>query len=213
MPHFVNVNEPALRFEKGRLNNAELLEPLIYVTEVEIEFMQSVAYGNLSEEIEIVKVPVGFKTDFASIPRVLWRVMPPVDIHRMAAIVHDWLYSQQVVTRKTADLIFEEAMGVLGVPWWKRKLMYWGVRSGGWVAWRGHAKRLAQVVALLMVVLASGCYTPGAIVRQLKDDGAIVRAKVGTPWGVQDFLRVGESSNRVTIHPDGRIEISPCPCE
>ena len=43
------------------------------------------------------------------------------------------------ITRKQADQIFLEAMGVLGVRKWRKYLMYYAVRLGGWLAWR--AKR------------------------------------------------------------------------
>ena len=107
-------------------------------------------------------VPNGFQTDFASIPVFFQRILRKLDKHRRAAILHDWLYSycgkvkvvlmgkqtlvevQENFTRKQCDLIFLDAMEVLEVPTWKRQAMYWAVRSGGWVAWNGHTKRIAK---------------------------------------------------------------------
>lgn len=87
-----------------------------------------------------VIVPVGFKTDFASIPRLFWRILPPIGIYGKAAVLHDYLYASQLSTRKWADQIFLEAMTVLNVPTWKRQVMFRAVRTFGWLAWNQHAK-------------------------------------------------------------------------
>jgi hypothetical protein len=49
---------------------------------------------------EIIKVPVGFVTDFASIPRAFWSILPPIDNYAKAAVIHDWLYWEGIYTRK-----------------------------------------------------------------------------------------------------------------
>jgi hypothetical protein len=48
-----------------------------------------------------------------------------------AATLHDYLYTQHLVSRRRADAIFEAAMIPLGISWWKRKLMWLGVRLFG----------------------------------------------------------------------------------
>jgi hypothetical protein len=35
-------------------------------------------------------------------------------------------------------------MAALGVPLWKRQVMYWAVRLGGWLAWDASRKREAE---------------------------------------------------------------------
>lgn len=50
-----------------------------------------------------------------------------------AAVLHDYLYQSKLVSRAMADLIFREAMIVLKVPKWQYSLMYWAVRSFGWI--------------------------------------------------------------------------------
>lgn len=82
-----------------------------------------------------VDVPENFETDFASIPRVLWTLAPPDGVYTQASVLHDFLYFSQSFSRKRCDEIFLEAMGVLGVPDWKRHLIYKGVRVGGWYGW------------------------------------------------------------------------------
>lgn len=40
-----------------------------------------------------IKVPAGFETDFASIPRALWSFLDPTDrVIGKAAVIHDYLY-------------------------------------------------------------------------------------------------------------------------
>ena len=85
----------------------------------------------------IVVVSKGFVTDFASVPRLFWLVFPKWGKYGNAAVIHDWLYWEQSDKRdrKTADSIFLEAMEVLEVSRWKRKVMYDAVRLFGWIAW------------------------------------------------------------------------------
>lgn len=83
----------------------------------------------------IISVPAGFITDFASIPRIFWTILPPWGRYGKAAIIHDYLYVTHRFSRKQADDIFLEAMGVLKVSKWKRWVMYRSVRAWGWTAW------------------------------------------------------------------------------
>lgn len=76
---------------------------------------------------DVIRVPAGFVTDLASIPRWLWSLIPPDGKYAKAAIVHDYLYTQAIGTKSYADDIFLEAMTVLGVPTWKRKVMHTAV--------------------------------------------------------------------------------------
>lgn len=87
----------------------------------------------------MIDVPAGFVTDFASIPRVLWNVLPP-SFYAKPAILHDYLYfvgkaGDLVVTRAQADKVFRDALQETGVNARKRWMMWLGVRVGGWRAW------------------------------------------------------------------------------
>ncbi|EDR3945519.1 DUF1353 domain-containing protein, partial [Salmonella enterica] len=42
-----------------------------------------------------------------------------------------WMYDNALRTKKEADLIFLDGMTVMGVPKWKRTIMYWAVRVFG----------------------------------------------------------------------------------
>jgi hypothetical protein len=77
-------------------------------------------------QIEILE---GFETDLASIPAwVPEFLIPRNGRHRAAAIVHDYLIRNPTLEeRPLADKIFLEAMGVDGVPGWRRYVMYYAV--------------------------------------------------------------------------------------
>lgn len=77
-------------------------------------------------------VPVGFLTDFASVPRLPVAYLLTADSAHEAAVLHDWLYKTQA-GRSFADRVFLHAMAAMGEPGWRRWLMYAGVRLGGWV--------------------------------------------------------------------------------
>lgn len=81
-------------------------------------------------------IPVGFTTDLASVPRILWSIVPPFGFHLRASIVHDWLYSNKATSRRVADAIFLDLMKHYGVKFWRRWVMYLAVRSFGWIVWR-----------------------------------------------------------------------------
>jgi hypothetical protein len=87
----------------------------------------------------IFVVPVGQPTDFASIPRLFWTLVgAPTGRYSRAAALHDDLYRNHgLVTRKQADDVLFEAMGVCRVPWLTKWLVYLGVRLGGASSYKG----------------------------------------------------------------------------
>lgn len=87
-----------------------------------------------------IEMPKGFITDFASVPRILWNLLPPTGKYGKAAVVHDFLYvtgrvGEIRVTRSYADGVFRDAMEDLGVGKVRRTLMWLAVRVGGGRAW------------------------------------------------------------------------------
>ena len=95
------------------------------------------AYHVGSEESgDIIDVPWGFCTDFASVPRAFWIIFPPDGEYTQAPVLHDFLYFTQTRTRLASDNIFLEAMKVLKVAWYTRYPIYWAVRSFAWLAWK-----------------------------------------------------------------------------
>ena len=94
-----------------------------------------------SRSADRVTIRAPFITDFASIPRFLWAIWPPMGAYSAAAILHDFLYTSQSRTRRQSDDIFFEAMGVLGVGLITRYALYYGVRMGGWIPWGNKRKK------------------------------------------------------------------------
>lgn len=90
-----------------------------------------------TESGKVIRVPGGFTTDFASIPKIFWSILSPYGRWGKAAVVHDYLYFiNKEYTRKQADDIFKEAMGVLRVNWLVKGIMYQVVRLLGNRAWK-----------------------------------------------------------------------------
>lgn len=85
---------------------------------------------------DIIDVPIGFHTDFTSVPRIFWVFLPRWGKYGNAAVIHDCLYWYQRRSRQESDDIFLEGMEVLEVGFLTRYSIYWGVRLGGWWAWR-----------------------------------------------------------------------------
>ena len=107
-----------VEFEDGR--NWVLTNTLVYET-----------HGH-----DRIAVPIGFETDFASIPRPLWSIFPPAGRWGPAAVLHDFLYRTGLVPRSEADQLFREASEDLGVPAWIRWSMWAALRAAGWQAYQ-----------------------------------------------------------------------------
>ncbi len=90
--------------------------------------------GNEGSE-NTVEVPIGFVTDFASVPRPFWSILPKWGRYGSAAVVHDYLYWKQDRPRAEADAIFLEGMQILGVRVAVRFIIYCAVRWFGLLAW------------------------------------------------------------------------------
>jgi len=81
-------------------------------------------------------VPVGFETDFASVPRALWWFISPTDYPALrASLLHDYLYRVGSCTREWADRLFYQKLIEDGMPKWKAWLMYMAVRLFGGKVW------------------------------------------------------------------------------
>ena len=117
-----------------------------------------------------IDVPIGFMTDFASVPRPLWAFLPRWGKYGNAAVIHDWCYWEQKRTRnrKKSDEIFREAMEALKVPKWKILLMYWAVRLGGGLAWAGNARMRKQGKDRVAAVMPEKSIETAASLREKK---------------------------------------------
>ena len=83
---------------------------------------------------EAITVPIGFVTDLASVPKWARWIFPITGKYTKAAVLHDWLWTQKGViplphswkhySQHETNLIFLEAMQVLGVAWITRTIFY-----------------------------------------------------------------------------------------
>lgn len=95
-----------------------VIEPFIYFV------------GDLNSD-EYITVPQSFTTDFASIPRSFWSILPPHGKYAKASVLHDWMYNNAYKSKEYADHVFYEAMGVLGVHPVTRWMIYQSVKLFG----------------------------------------------------------------------------------
>lgn len=82
-------------------------------------------------------LPAGFRSDGMSVPRFFWRwLTPKIEGHSISpGIVHDWLYTSHVLTRKEADQWLKEALIKNGMAWHKAAAIYIAVRLFGASHW------------------------------------------------------------------------------
>lgn len=111
-----------------------------------------------------IPVPAGFKTDFASVPRMFVWFLPRTGAWTMAAVVHDVLWRDLApagrFTWRQADRIFRDAMYTLEVPFMRRWVMWSAVRlaaigKGQWRDWLATAPAALAWVALIAAVMST----------------------------------------------------------
>lgn len=88
----------------------------------------------------IVTVPAGYVTDFATVPRAVWSVVPPHGQLALAAIPHDWGFSHGGVnpflTKQWWDELFRDLLVITpGISQWKIAVAYRAVQLGGKGGW------------------------------------------------------------------------------
>ena len=76
------------------------------------------------ESDDVIIVPIGTITDFASIPPPFSAIYPKAGPYLPAAILHDYLCVTRLRSSDEAHAIFREAMEVLGIPRLRRELFY-----------------------------------------------------------------------------------------
>lgn len=80
----------------------------------------------------LIRVPPGFITDFASVPRIPLAFWLFGGIGDYAAAVHDWLYTSGEYPRDICDKLFREILHhVDGTSWARAEAMYRAVRLAG----------------------------------------------------------------------------------
>lgn len=94
---------------------------------------------------DVIRIPSDFPTDLASVPRILWALVPPHGVWERAAVLHDWAVTDGIrsgrLTSRQADGLFRRVIreaqqarkrSVLraALDFAVRWEMYWGVRLG-----------------------------------------------------------------------------------
>lgn len=64
------------------------------------------------------------------------------------------------------------------------------------------------LLSLLSVGLLSGCAGAANVVKAFGKDRAIFIVNAGTPYGAQRIVRIGETTNSVTVSPEGAVTIN-----
>lgn len=88
-------------------------------------------FSYLDPDHGLIEVPPGFKTDFASVPRCPLTFALMGQYGHAAAVIHDWLYSSDHLSRAAADRVFFNALRSSGIARWRAYAMWAGVRIGG----------------------------------------------------------------------------------
>ena len=127
----------------SRFTNVLVVSPLVDGKSWYLRGPFGYAVGSEDSE-DVIDVPEGFMTDFASVPRPLWWLFPRWGRYGNAAVIHDYLYWDRSRSRKDSDGIFLQAMRVLEVGVVTRTLLYLAVRIGGWAAWWGSKRRKSK---------------------------------------------------------------------
>lgn len=98
------------------------------------------AVGDLDNPTEVITVHGSFIFDGASVP-LPFRFLVPMahPDYIQAAALHDWMLESGKYTRRYCDQVFNEALGVLGMPGLWRGAMFGAVRLG---SLRGHLRRM-----------------------------------------------------------------------
>lgn len=87
---------------------------------------------------DVITVPVGFETDFASVPAIGRIFIPVLGKSAKAAVIHDFLILEGKRSWAECADIFNEAMGVLKVNPFLKGIMYNAVRLyGAFLMWTG----------------------------------------------------------------------------
>lgn len=107
---------------------------------------------------DTIIVPAGQDTDFASVPTGITWLISRYGRWTKAAILHDYLWRQAPngITKQEADGIFRRALRELGVPMYKRHIMWSAVRLTSIFKYGGlRGTSVAQILHLVLLWVTS----------------------------------------------------------
>ena len=82
--------------------------------------------------------PEGYETDFLSVPRFLWSILNPTGPGAWGSLIHDILYSSEMLPREQTDRIFLSAMLDSECDIFRANTMFRAVRVFGGATWLKH---------------------------------------------------------------------------
>jgi hypothetical protein len=121
--------------------------------EIKLKYL---GYSDQYETLEVIKrtlsngmeisVPIGWRTDMASTPRIVWWIFPPFGTYSYAAVVHDYLYMtpEIIVSRRFTDAEFRRNMIEDGTSPLVANIFYFFVSLFGVWNWRKFKTRGAK---------------------------------------------------------------------
>ncbi len=91
----------------------------------------------------------GFVFDGASVPRLLWAAAghPLLGPRLGAALVHDFLYRSQILSKREADLIYAKIMAQAGRAYWRILIEYLALVFCGQKSWDENAEKSTLAAA------------------------------------------------------------------
>ena len=94
-------------------------------------------FGYQSQAGNVLIVPAGFETNFASVPRLLWPILPLSDaVYDKAAVLHDYAVSnRKLIGYSLMDChrLFREVLRFSGTGRVKTAVMYTAVVAFNWI--------------------------------------------------------------------------------
>lgn len=131
------VTDISSKAPNGALHVGRFADPIYYLTNV-IGWDPNPIQAGLYKP---VRVPIGFVTDFASIPRIFWSMLRPDGIYSYAAIIHDYLYWEQYLPKKDCDMILKFLMEEFRINPTIVSAIYQAVNNFGCIAWEENARK------------------------------------------------------------------------
>jgi hypothetical protein len=127
------------RVPAGTLHVSRFKDPIYFLT-------KPIAWVPNSDQTQYqaVRVPVGFVTDFTSVPRAFWSFLRPDGEYTYPAIVHDYMYWMQDQPRNVADEILRLGMQDFRIDPLTISTIYQAVRIGGGSAWEANTASKAR---------------------------------------------------------------------
>lgn len=147
------VAEESIGFPDGRT---------VDVREIDEKYWRVLAAFEYQGKRERYTVPVGERTDFASVPRPLVWFIPAYGRYTKAAVLHDHLCRlsrEGRFSRRDADGMFRQAMRTLNVALLRRWIMWAAVRWGAVVTpdgrqgWFRDAWLVLPITALVLPII------------------------------------------------------------